>query len=248
MVYPKYEPHIGDCMQLEHKAGEEEPSARPDSRSRGWLTTLAVDRLRDLIVTGELKPGQRISERSILESQKDLSRTPVREALKILESEGLIQITPNRGALVTQLTVEHVDAAMEVLIGLESIGATASCTRITDAELDEITRLHQQMIRSFENENLMLYFDTNQKIHQLIIDAAHNPALSRIYKAECLHIRRYRYAGNLEHDRWRQAVSEHEQILEALTSRDGLLLRELLRAHHTNGWRVTRDLVKPELR
>lgn len=208
---------------------------------------MAVNRLRDLIVTGELKPGQRISERSILEGQSDLSRTPVREALKILEAEGLIQITPNRGAFVTKLTIEHIDAEIEVLIGLESIAAIASCKRITDAQIAEITRLHEEMIHSFENQNLMLYFETNQHIHQLIVDGAHNPVLSRIYKAECLHIRRYRYAGNLEHARWHNATNEHEHILQALINRDGPLLRELLRVHHTNGWAVTRELLRTEL-
>jgi DNA-binding GntR family transcriptional regulator len=234
-------------MQYEMAAGAEAPTTDSQVRSRGSLTTMAVNRLRDLIVTGELKPGQRISERSILEGQQDLSRTPVREALKILESEGLIQLKPNRGAFVTKLSIDHIDAEIEVLIGLEGIAAMLSCGRITDAEIAEISRLHQEMIGSFENQNLLLYFETNQRIHQLIVDGAHNPALSRIYKAECLHIRRYRYAGNLEHTRWHNATREHEQILAALSNRDGLLLRELLRAHHSNGWAVTRELLRAEL-
>jgi DNA-binding GntR family transcriptional regulator len=234
-------------MQYDMEAFTESSATESQVRSRGSLTTMAVNRLRDLIVTGELKPGQRISERSILEGQKDLSRTPVREALKILESEGLIQLKPNRGAFITKLSIDHIDAEIELLIGLEGIAAVLSCNRITDAEIAEISRLHQAMIGSFENENLMLYFETNQRIHQLIVDGAHNPALSRIYKAECLHIRRYRYAGNLEHTRWHNATREHEQILAALMNRDGLLLRELLRAHHTNGWAVTRELLRAEL-
>lgn len=234
-------------MQYDMEALTESSATESQVRSRGSLTTMAVNRLRDLIVTGELKPGQRISERSILEGQKDLSRTPVREALKILESEGLIQLKPNRGAFITKLSIDHIDAEIELLIGLEGIAAVLSCSRITDAEIAEISRLHQAMIGSFENENLMLYFETNQRIHQLIVDGAHNPALSRIYKAECLHIRRYRYAGNLEHTRWHNATREHEQILAALTNRDGLLLRELLRAHHSNGWAVTRELLRAEL-
>jgi DNA-binding GntR family transcriptional regulator len=234
-------------MQFDVETLAGTPATESLARSRGSLTAMAVNRLRDLIVTGELRPGQRISERSILEGQKDLSRTPVREALKILESEGLIQLKPNRGAFVTKLSMDHIDAEIELLIGLEGIAAMLSCSRITDVELAEITRLHQAMISSFENQNLLLYFETNQHTHQLIVDGAHNPALSRIYKAECLHIRRYRYAGNLEHARWHDATREHEQILAALTNRDGLLLRELLRAHHANGWAVTRELLRAEL-
>lgn len=220
----------------------------PESTSRGTRTLYALNRLRELIVTGALRPGQRISERSILEEEKDISRTPLREALKILGSEGLVELTPNRGAFVTKLSIAHIDSAMEVLIGLESIAAPASCARITEDELQEIKRLHDEMIQSFRNENLMSYFRINQQIHQLIVDGAHNPALSRIYKTESLHIKRYRYAGNIEHARWSKAVAEHEQLMEALLRRDGTLLRELLRAHHSKGWDVTRALLAAELR
>ncbi len=220
----------------------------PEGTSRGTRTLYALNRLRELIVTGALRPGQRISERSILEEEKEISRTPLREALKILGSEGLVELTPNRGAFVTKLSMAHIDSAMEVLIGLESIAAPASCARITEAELEEIKRLHAEMTESFRNENLMSYFRINQQIHQLIVDGAHNPALSRIYKTESLHIKRYRYAGNIEHSRWSKAVAEHEQIMEALLRRDGTLLRELLRAHHSKGWDVTRALLAAELR
>ncbi len=220
----------------------------PEGTSRGTRTLYALNRLRELIVTGALRPGQRISERSILEEEKEISRTPLREALKILGSEGLVELTPNRGAFVTKLSMAHIDSAMEVLIGLESIAAPASCARITQTELDEIKRLHAEMTDSFRNENLMSYFRINQQIHQLIVDGAHNPALSRIYKTESLHIKRYRYAGNIEQSRWSKAVAEHEQIMEALLRRDGTLLRELLRAHHSKGWDVTRALLAAELR
>ncbi|KAA0892884.1 GntR family transcriptional regulator [Pusillimonas sp. ANT_WB101] len=218
------------------------------STARGTRTLSAVTRLRELIVSGVLKPGQRISERSVLEEHQDLSRTPLREALKILASEGLIDLTPNRGAFVTRLSMKHIDSAMEVLIGLESIAAVASCARITAPEMEEIKTLHHQMLVSFQQQDLMSYFQINQQIHQLIVDGAHNEALSRIYRAESLHIRRYRYAGNIEHARWEQAVTEHEQIIEALCRRDGLLLRELLRAHHSKGWDVTRELLATELK
>lgn len=234
-------------MQMKNMPASSD-AVSPEGTSRGTRTLYALNRLRELIVTGALRPGQRISERSILEEEKEISRTPLREALKILGSEGLVELTPNRGAFVTKLSMAHIDSAMEVLIGLESIAAPASCARITEAELEEIKRLHAEMTESFRNENLMSYFRINQQIHQLIVDGAHNPALSRIYKTESLHIKRYRYAGNIEHSRWSKAVAEHEQIMEALLRRDGTLLRELLRAHHSKGWDVTRALLAAELR
>jgi DNA-binding GntR family transcriptional regulator len=90
----------------------------------------------------------------------------------------------------------------------------------------------------------MEYFELNQTIHQRIVDAARNRALSRIYAAECARIRRYRFAGNRRHERWDRAVIEHDQILSFLKDRNGPLLREMLRAHHHNGWLVSRRLVE----
>jgi DNA-binding GntR family transcriptional regulator len=92
----------------------------------------------------------------------------------------------------------------------------------------------------------MAYFELNQAIHQRIVDAAQNPALSRIYAAECARIRRYRYAGNRRNERWERAIAEHEQILETLRLRDGPLLREMLRAHHQSGWSVSRAVLESE--
>jgi DNA-binding GntR family transcriptional regulator len=102
------------------------------------------------------------------------------------------------------------------------------------------------MRAAYEAERLMDYFELNQKIHQRIVDAAGNQALSRVYAAECSRIRRYRYAGNRQHDRWDKAVIEHDQILAFLKERQGALLREMLRAHCYNGWEVSRVLVSNE--
>lgn len=215
--------------------------------SHGTRTNAAARHLRELIVTGALKPGQRISERSLLEQHSELSRTPLREALKILNHEGLVDLQPNRGAYVTRLSIAQIDAAIELLIGLENIAAPLSCQRISDEEIARVAELHQQMLEAVSRRDLLAYFNINQAIHQHIIDGAHNPVLSRIYRHEALQIRRYRYAGNIEQHRWQHAVDEHEQILATLQSRDGLLLRELLRAHHSRGWAVTRTLLAAEL-
>lgn len=226
----------------------ENPDLAPrPRRGHGTRTAIAAERLRELIITGELKPRQRISERSLLEQYTELSRTPLREALKILATEGLVQLHPNRGAQVAQLSRQQIENAIEVLIGLESIAAPLSCQRITDEEIAAIEALHQKMLRSFDQNDLLGYFAINQAIHQHIIDGAHNPALSRIYHNESRQIRRYRYAGNIEHVRWERAVAEHGIILEALQNRDGLLLRELLRAHHYKGWQVSKKMIAGEL-
>ena len=158
----------------------------------------------------------------------------------------LVTISPNRGATVTALSMAEVDEAIELLVGLEGLAAPAACARISAEDFAEIEALHQRMGAAYRAEQLMEYFELNQAIHQRIVDAAGNRVLSRIYAAECARIRRYRYAGNRRHERWDLAVAEHEQILGALRERNGPSLREILRAHHHNGWLVSRALVERE--
>lgn len=213
----------------------------------GNRTQVAAERLRRMIIAGDLAPGQRISEREIGEHLDGLSRTPLREAFKILAAEGLVTIVPNRGATVTALSMAEVDAAIELLIGLEGLAAEPACARISEPQIAAIAELHQQMCAAFVAGQLMAYFEINQAIHQRIVDAAGNGVLARIYAAECARIRRYRYAGNRRHERWEHAVAEHEQIVNVIRERNGPLLRELLRAHHHNGWQVSRKRFEREL-
>ncbi len=213
----------------------------------GNRTLIAAERLRRMIIAGDLVPGQRISEREVGEHLDGLSRTPLREAFKILAAEGLVTIVPNRGATVTALSMAEVDQAIELLIGLEGLAAEAACASISEAEIAALADLHEQMRAAFRAGQLMAYFEINQAIHQRIVDAAGNGALARIYAAECARVRRYRYAGNRRHERWERALAEHVQIVNAIRERDGPLLRELLRAHHHNGWQVSRKLLEREL-
>ncbi|MCF3933594.1 GntR family transcriptional regulator [Acuticoccus sp. M5D2P5] len=219
-------------------------STRKDRR--GQRSTYAAQRIRDMIVAGELPAGDRIPERMITE-RLGISRTPLREAFKILEAEGLVHIEPNRGAMVVQLSLADVEQIIEMLIGMELHVAELACQRGTDAEIAEAERLHHEMVAAFERRDLLEYFNVNQLIHLQLFVCAHNDALTRVYKSESARIRRYRFASNREPSRWARAVAEHEMILDALQRREGAILRELLRAHHWSGWRATRKVLEPEL-
>ncbi|WP_198968896.1 GntR family transcriptional regulator [Xylophilus sp. ASV27] len=218
----------------------------PYTEERGQRSLLAARRLRELIVSGGLAPGQRITERLVAEQLEGVSRTPLREAFKILEAEGLVTIEPNRGAVVTTMSVEEVAAAIEVLIGLEALAAEPACQHIQEAQVAAIEELHQAMEQAHAAGDLMEYFRCNQAIHQAIVDAAGNPVLSRIYAAESARIRRYRYAGNRQTERWQRAVHEHAAILDAVRQRAGPLLREILRQHHKSGWSVARTFLQAD--
>jgi DNA-binding GntR family transcriptional regulator len=199
-----------------------------------------------MIVSDELPAGGKISERLITE-RLGISRTPLREALKILEVEGLVQISPNRGAIVVKLSRSDVEAVIEMLIGMELQAAELACRRATEEQIARAEELHAQMAEAYRNGKLLEYFNLNQAIHEQIFECAQNPALLRVYRAESARIRRYRFVSNREASRWPRAVQEHEQILDALKRREGGILREVLKAHHWNGWKATSAVLGADL-
>jgi len=189
-----------------------------------------VDRLQTLILNSELKPGTKVPEK-LLCDQFGVSRTPLREALKVMASYGLVRLEPNRGAWVTQVTEEEVEEVFPVLGALEALSGQLACARITDAEIEEVRTLHAQMVQSYENRDLDAYFVVNQQIHRAILMAARNGTLTTSCEALSLRMQRARYLANMSESRWSEAVQEHEKILQHLAARDGAKLAETLLNH-----------------
>lgn len=201
--------------------------------TRRSLHDEVVERIRDMIVEGELAPGARVPERMLCE-RFGISRTPLREAIKVLAREGLVDLLPNRGARVVALSENDIDELFEVLGGLEALAGELACTRIGRRDLAAVREAHEAMLRCFRHGDLREYFKRNQEIHQRIVEAAGNETLKRIYDGLAGRIKRARYAANLSPERWRKAVEEHEAILAALEARDGPRLGAILKAHLRN--------------
>ena len=195
-----------------------------------------LDAVRGLIDGGELLPGVRVPERALCE-RFNVSRTPLRECLKVLAAEGLVELQPNRGAWVATLGDEHLVHLFEVIATLEAEGGRLACARITEPALAEVTALHYRMYAHFLRGELPEYFACNQAIHAGILRAAANPVLMGTYNGLAGRITRARYLSNrIRPERWQQAMDEHGAILEALTARDGDRLGPLL-ARHLQGKR-----------
>ncbi len=197
---------------------------------RRLLHEEVIDRLRDMIVQGELAPETKLNER-VLAAQLGISRTPLREAFKYLASEGLVELLPNRGAVVAPLKPEKVKEMFVVLGALEALAGELVCRNATDADLAEIRALHYQMVAHHARGELAPYFRYNQQIHIRLVECAGNATLAQVYRGLNAHVRRARYMANLSHERWNEAVREHEEILDALTARDSTRLQALLRDH-----------------
>jgi DNA-binding GntR family transcriptional regulator len=191
-----------------------------------------VARLRELIVRGELRPLERLGERELCE-RFEISRTPLREALKVLAAEGLVELLPHRGARVAGVTADDVQHMFEVMASLEALSGELAATRITDEELAEIDALHAAMLQAYHERDLPRYFANNQAIHEAIILAGRNPVLRDVYQGLNGRMRRARYAANMSEERWLAAVQEHEAMLAALHAHDAPTLGAILRNHLT---------------
>lgn len=207
--------------------------AAPAPPQRRLLTEEVVAQLRDLIVQGELVPKTKLNER-VLCARLGISRTPLREALKYLASEGLVELLPNRGAMVAPLEPQMVRDVFVVMAALEALAGELACHKATDADIAEIRATHYQMIAHYKRGELADYFRCNQLIHTKLVACAGNATLANTYRGLNSHVRRARYMANLSHERWDRAVEEHEQILDALMKRDSKRLQQLLRDHLGN--------------
>jgi DNA-binding GntR family transcriptional regulator len=197
------------------------------------LHETVLDRLRDMIVVGELAPGTKLNER-VLCGALGASRTPLREALKSLASEGLVDLLPNRGAVVAALDAERVKQIFTVMGALEALAGELACRNATDADLNEIRALHYQMLVHHARGELADYCRCNQEIHLNLLEASGNEPLTAIYRNLNAHVRRARYMANLSPERWNAAVTEHQAMLDALVRRDGAALQKILRDHLAN--------------
>jgi len=191
-----------------------------------------LTKLRDYIVENNFPDAARIPERELCE-QFGISRTPLREALKVLASEGLVELLPNRGARIRDLQGEELRELFDVMGGLESLAGRLACENITEAQVAD---LHHTMYASYLRRDLHSYFEYNQKIHEQILIAASNSKLTQAYRSLSNQIRRKRFSANLSErrDRWGEAVREHEEMLDALRRRAGDDLANILFKHLRN--------------
>ena len=202
-----------------------------------------IDRLREMIVIGDLEPGTKVPEQN-LATKFGVSRTPLREALKVLASEGLITLTPNKGATISQLTLEDLEEAFPVMGALEALSGELACERISDAAIGAIRQLHEQMIVHYQANEMPEYFRCNQEIHNQILAAADNATLTNMYRSLSGRVRRARYVANISKTRWEQAVREHEEIIAALSARNGTALSEVLKRHLVNKFETVKETIR----
>ncbi|MFM1765486.1 MAG: putative HTH-type transcriptional regulator YdfH [Pseudomonadota bacterium] len=203
-----------------------------DPIARTSLHAEVTARLRSLIVESYIKPGQRVPE---LEISKDMgvSRTPIREALKVLASEGLVELLPLRGAVVKSFSAKDAADMLEVMGMLESFASQKAC-QAEQKRIDHVLAMHEKMKVLYTKGKRPEYFELNQKIHDALVDMADNESLSMVHNTLSKRMRSLRYSGNSTPDHWRGALDDHELIAQALGQRDAKKMKKAVEAHFEN--------------
>lgn len=204
--------------------------ATVDGIHRRYLHDEVAERLRELILSGELEPKERINELELCE-RFGISRTPLREAIKILATEGLLELLPNRGARVGHVSQSEIEEMVEVVAGLEATAAELACRSISDAEVDAIEAKTLVMEKAYKRGDDKAYFTLNREIHEALMQAARNATLATIYGNLSSRIQRMRYTAHKTPEQWQRAMAEHHRMVELLRLRDGEALARVVRDH-----------------
>lgn len=172
----------------------------------------------------------RLDER-LLSEQLGVSRTPVREAMTLLEQEGFLRTVPRRGIYIQRKTRKEVVQMIQMWAALESMAARLAILHATDAQISEVRHLFDSFLDSAPSEHLDEYSETNIAFHQAIFDLADSPVLSDTMHNIFAHVRSIRKATITQSDRAEKSIVEHMKIIKALESRDTELAERLVRDH-----------------
>ncbi len=198
--------------------------------ARSTLPEAAAERLRALIIEGDLAPGAKLNERELSE-RLGVSRTPLREAFRMLAADGLLVQLPNRGAQVVALSAADVRGAFEVMGALEGLAGELAVARVTDADIADLRALQGDMEAAHAGRDLPTYYRINRLIHDRLNALAGNAVLEQTYRTLNARLHALRFRSNLNPAKWDLAVAEHRAMIEALAARDGAALRDLLVEH-----------------
>jgi len=190
--------------------------------ARSSLPEAAAERLRTLIIEGGLQPGAKLNERELCE-RLGVSRTPLREAFRMLAADGLLVQLPNRGAQVVALSPDDVRDGFEVMAALEGLAG--------DDDIADLRALQAEMEAAHARHDLPAYYRINRTIHDRLNAIAGNAVLGQTYRTLNARLHALRFRSNLNRAKWDQAVAEHRSMIAALAARDGAALRDLLVRH-----------------
>lgn len=189
-----------------------------------------VAKVREMIVDGELEAGAPLPERMLCETF-GVSRTPLREAFKILASEGLIELRSHRTPVITPINRTEIANIFDIMVALDGIAALQAAALATDDDITRLNAMHTRLVELHHDASRPAYFRLNQEIHTEITKLAGNPVLLNIWTTLHANIFRARAVANYDARRWTESVQEHETFMALLNTRDAPGFAAALSAH-----------------
>jgi len=197
------------------------------------LREVVFNTLRKEILRGDLKPGERLMEIQ-LANRLGVSRTPVREAIRKLELEGLVLMIPRRGAEVARITEKTLRDALEVRMTLEKLAVTLACQRITPKEIEQLKKVSNYGTTFLNKNDLMGMAKADEEFHDVIYNATNNQKLIKILNNLSEQVYRYRVEYLKQKNAPAQIIREHKELLNAIEARDEELAAEIAAVHIDN--------------
>ncbi|NMG15017.1 GntR family transcriptional regulator [Aromatoleum bremense] len=193
-----------------------------------------AERLRQRIYSHDLAPGTWVDEQALADDY-GISRTPLREALKVLASEGLVTLKPRRGCYVTEISERDLDEIFGVMALLEGQCAHITARKATDADLERLRKIHEKLEKAAGGGDIDGYFEANQAFHQALQKITDNRWLLQVIEDLRKVIKLSRHHSLFSEGRLEQSLAEHRGILAALAERDAERAQLLMRAHIDSG-------------
>jgi DNA-binding GntR family transcriptional regulator len=194
------------------------------------LREVIFNTLREAIIVGELKPGERLMEVQLAEKM-GVSRTPVREAIRKLELEGLVNMIPRKGAHVADLSVKDIIDVLEVRATLDGLATALAAEKMTEQELKELNNVQMQFINYVEKDNTQGAIKKDVEFHDIIYRCSRNDKLLQISSNLREQVQRFRVIYIKDYGSMRGVISEHAEIYEAMASKDPEAAREAAQKH-----------------
>jgi DNA-binding GntR family transcriptional regulator len=211
---------------------------------RKTLADELVGHLRNMISSGQLRAGSRISVIG-LSGRFGVSRTPLREAIKMLAVEGLVIMSPNKSAIVARPSLERVDELIPILSALEVLAGELACARIDERGLQQLRLLHQCCVDAFERKDVSSYMDNDAAMRNLIFELAANRKLNDVYRILHAQLRLPILVGNSLPE-WSKAVHEQGQILQALEMKNADMCSIVTRRYMRHRVAILQALIAPD--
>jgi len=204
-----------------------------------------ADRLRDQIYQHELKPGDAIDEMALCE-RFGISRTPLREALKVLNSEGLIELIPRKGSFVRRMEIEELNELFPVMAVLEGLCAREAVENCTRRDLQQLEKMHDKLEKFAAQGDIDAYYEQNFVFHQTIQDLSANKWLQRVIGDLRKVLRLARHMQLTIPGRLSASLEEHRQIMKAFRKHDPDMADQKMQNHLKQQWYSLVDKQKPE--